>query len=424
MFAPEYAIAIIFVLILASGFFSLFEKALQSVRLPRLKKRTAELANNGVGKAKRYRRVVEAAENPGNYYAVSRIWACALRTLAVAFGVINVERHPLPIALCVTALAAAILLFGDLLPGLIANSNPERVAVGIFPLFWIFAQPLRPVFFLAQAAGGKMRVALYSKSGRTGMTEDELRRALIEGEESGIVESKERTMVEGVFYLGDRPLGVFMTHRSDIQWLDINAPAGDIRAKVLEHRAQRCFPVADGTLDAIIGAAYLEDIILDFSSESPEGLRAIMKKALFAPETMPALKAFESFRRGDANFLFVMDEYGGFAGMVSVRALVEEIVGEFAEPVREEEQAVRQEDGSWIAGGALSIDDAAKMLSLPDLAAGGDFHTLAGFVLSLAGELPGAGDSFVYQGYRFTVLDMDGNRIGRIGIKGDARNRE
>jgi putative hemolysin len=269
-----------------------------------------------------------------------------------------------------------------------------------------------------QAAGKQLQPILPAGAEQPGMTEDELRHALLEGEKSGIVESKERTMVEGVFYLGDRPLGTFMTHRSDIQWLDINDSPQDIRAKALEYRSQRCFPVVDGTLDAIIGAAYLEDIILDLASASPAGLRAITKKAIFAPETMPALKAFESFRRGKADFLLVMDEYGGFAGMVRVHDLMEEIVGELTTPGGETEQAVQQEDGTWLVDGGLNIDDAARLLSLPGLsAASGDYHTLAGFVLSLAGELPRTGDSFVYQGCRFTVVDMDGNRIDKVMIK-------
>jgi putative hemolysin len=208
-----------------------------------------------------------------------------------------------------------------------------------------------------------------------------------------------------------------MTHRSDIQWLDINTPPDELRAKVMEYRQQRCFPVADGTLDAIIGAAYPEDIIINFASPAPANLRSVMRKPLFAPETMPALKAFESFKRGKADFLFVMDEYGGFAGMVSVRDLMEEIVGELAASAGEEERAEQQADGSWLAGGGLNIDDAAELLSLPGLSAASDnYHTLAGFVLSLAGELPRPGDSFEYQGYRFTVMDMDGNRIEKIGI--------
>jgi putative hemolysin len=241
----------------------------------------------------------------------------------------------------------------------------------------------------------------------------------MEGEKSGIVESKERTMVEGVFYLGDRSLGAFMIHRSEIQWLDINDAPHDIRAKAIEFRSQRCFPVADGGLDAIMGAAYTEDIYLDFASPQPAGLRAIMKKPLFAPETMPALKAFETFRRGEANFIFVMDEYGGFAGMVWLQDLMEEIVGELTSPVNEEKQAVQLEDGSWLIDGSMNTDDAASLLSLPGLADSGDYHTLAGFVLSLAGELPRAGDSFNYSGCKFTVIDMDGNRIDKIGIRNE-----
>ena len=233
---------------------------------------------------------------------------------------------------------------------------------------------------------------------------------------SGIVESNERTMVESVFYLGDRAVGAFMTHRSEILWLDVNSPYEKIREKVLEHREQRCFPVVDGSPDEIAGAVYLEDIILDMSRPSPEGLRAIMKKAQFIPETMSALKAFESFKKGEANFLFVMDEYGGLAGVISIRALIEEIVGDLSAPLQKEEHIVKQEDGSFLAEGTLNIDDAANILALSGLGEDGDFHTLAGFVLSLAGELPKAGDSYEYQGYKFTVKEMNGNRIDKILI--------
>ena len=405
-------VLIIIALILASSFFSLFRQALQSVRIPRIKKEISDAENHThPGKAEKYRRIQQAAENPGVYYAAGRVWVCVLRTIAAILGALSAGHViPCPLPVVAAALVCAFLVLGDLIPGIIARNAPERIAAGIFPLFWAFTQPLRPLLYLVQIIGERM----YRE---TGMTEDELRHALIEGEKSGIVESKERTMVEGVFYLGDRPLGAFMTHRSEIHWLDINVPVQEILPKVLEHRTQRCFPVADSTLDAIIGAVYSEDVILDYSSGRPAGLRTIMKKALFVPQTMPALNAFESFRHGEVYFLFVMDEYGGFAGMVSLRALMQEIVGDFAAPVREEERAVLQEDGSWLTGGALHIDDAAALLSLSGLSASSDYHTLAGFLLSLAGELPRAGDSFEYQGYRFTVLDMDGNRIGKIEIR-------
>jgi len=366
------------------------------------------------------------------HFAAARVWISVLRTLAALFAGFNLEHMiygahnagiPFPVAAAAVtaAIAAAILLFGDLAPGLIARASPEKTVVNLLPMFKALTLPLRPVFFLANAAGkaaGKGLRPLF-KTKRAAMTEDELRNALMEGEKSGIVESKERKMVEGVFYLGDRSLGAFMTHRSEIQSVDIHDSPKDIRDKVLDFRSQRCFPVFDGSLDSIIGAAYLEDIILDIASTAPMGLRSIMKKALFAPETMPALKAFETFRRGETNYIFVMDEYGGFAGMVRLQDLMEEIVGELTAPVNEEKEAVQLEDGSWLIDGSMNTDDAANLLSLPGLADSGDYHTLAGFVLSIAGELPRAGDSFTYNGCRFTVLDMDGNRIDKIGFKKD-----
>jgi putative hemolysin len=133
---------------------------------------------------------------------------------------------------------------------------------------------------------------------------------------------------------------------------------------------------------------------------------------------MPALKAFEAFKRGDADFLFAMDEYGGFAGLISLRDLVEEIVGELSAPAPEDaEEIVKQADGARIASGSLNLDDAAKSLSLESLSAEHqDYHTLAGFVLSLAEEVPRPGAVFEYQGFRFKVLKMDGNRIDRVLI--------
>jgi putative hemolysin len=418
-------------LIIASGFFSLFTSALKAARKPRMQAQADDEEKRGrLRRAKSIRRGMEAAGEPDRHLAAARIWISVLRTLAALLAGFNLEHlihgahksgipFPLAVAACTAALALAILLFGDLAPRIIARVSPERIVIRLLPLFEALTLPLRPLFFLARAAGKGLRPMLKTK--QAAMTEDELRNALMEGEKSGIVESKERTMVEGVFYLGDRSLGAFMTHRSEIQWLDINNPPQDIRASVLNFRAQRCFPVADGALDAIIGAAYLEDIILDLASPAPAGLRSIMKKALFAPETMPALKAFETFRRGETSYIFVMDEYGGFAGMVWLQDLMEKIVGELTAPVNEEKQAVQLEDGSWLIDGSMNTDDAASLLSLPGLADSGDYHTLAGFVLSLAGELPRAGDSFSYCGCRFTVLDMDGNRIDKIGVKQEKR---
>ena len=412
---PLSAVSAILALIILSGVFSVFESSLTACRRPRLEKEHG----------KKYKRILKALENLTFWTIACRLWINMLRILAAVFaGIIIVLMNAhngstafvLSIAVSVLLLSLTAVLLGDGLPKLISRTSPEKIAAILMPFVKFFSIPLIPFVLIAVKLDLFFHSAFRLETENNSMTEDELRLALIEGEISGIVESSERTMVEGVFYLGDRPVGAFMTHRSEITWLDCNAPYEEIRAKALEYRHQRCFPVVSGGPDEIAGAVYLEDIILDMTQPNPEGLRAIMKKAQFVPETMSALKAFESFKRGQANFLFVMDEYGGLAGIISIMALVEEIVGELSAPAQQEEPLIRQEDGSWLADGMLNIDDAAKTLCLTGLGEEGDFHTLAGFVLSLAGELPRVGDSYEYQGYKFKVIDKDGNRIDKLLI--------
>jgi putative hemolysin len=410
---------VIFSLIIAGGIFNLFDSALGLCRKSRLEKE----------RGKKYKAVLKILENPQSLLSVCRLWSNILIILAAFIAGINAFVLTLLkpfinifVFFAVYALIFTIIaiLFGSALPKLFSRIKPEKIAANLLPLIKILCAPMMPFTLPVLKFIACFNKAIRPENENNGITEeelqDELRNTLMEGEKSGIVESKERTMVEGVFYLGDRPLGAFMTHRSEIQCLDINDPYEEIRIKAIEHRQQQCFPVVNGTLDDVAGAVYLEDIILDYSQHVPQGLRAIMKKAQFVPETMSALKAFESFKQGQSNFLFVMDEYGGLAGIISIRALVEEIVGELSAPAASEEPLIRQEDGSWLADGTLNIDDAAKALSLSGIGEEGDFHTLAGLILHIAGELPRVGDSFEYQGYKFKVKDKDGNRIDKLLI--------
>jgi putative hemolysin len=262
-----------------------------------------------------------------------------------------------------------------------------------------------------------LRKIFSAGSSKGEMTEEELHLALLEGEKSGVVESKERTMVEGVFHLGDKPVSAFMTHRSEIQWLDINSSAEDSRRAAESSPRQIWFPVAEGELDEVAGAVSARDIFRALLDDPWPGLKSIMRPPYFVPETMSALKAFEAFKKADASDLFVMDEYGGFAGILTIRNLIEEIVGELSASGKEEEAIVKQEDGTWLADGGVSIDDAAKELGLECLVdEQNEYHTLAGFILYLAEEIPKTGACFDYEGFRFKVVDLDNNRIDKILI--------
>ncbi|MDR2135727.1 MAG: hemolysin family protein [Treponema sp.] len=418
-------ILVICTAVLLGSFFSLAEMAFGSVRKGRLRS-LAEGGDQGCLRA------LEAADKFGFFLQACRIWIAFLRILAgVLGGFLVLGNTPAPsggaAALVILILGLAVVILGIFVPRIIADAAPEKVSARLLPIVRLFSFPCRPLLgFYALINAAARRFFRMDKAEAAGMTEDELRGALAEGEKSGVVESKERTMVEGVFYLGDRPAGAFMTHRSEVEWLDIHAGPQEIRDMILKEQGQGCFPVAEDTLDNILGALYREDLLRAMTEDPSwehwqdlgQGLRSLIRKVSFIPETMSALKAFEAFRKGNTDYLFVMDEYGGFSGILSVRDLVEEIVGEFSAAAGEDEEIRPQEGGGWIAGGSVNIDDAIKVLGLDSLAGEDhpDFHTLAGFILSIAEEIPRPGARFVYGNFEFKILGMDGNRIDRVLI--------
>jgi putative hemolysin len=415
-------------LLLLSGFVFLAETALASSRKSRFRAKAEE-------GSKRYRRALEAAENSSACLLSLKMWGVFLGILSGCLGGARIagplERafaargfsSPgggfLAFALVAGGISLGAAVLGILIPQKLALLAPERITAAVLPGIVFFTFLSKPLLFLSARVfkGFRAVFRLKKKPPEPGITEDELRIALREGEKSGIVERRERTMVDGVFYLWDRPVGTFMTHRSEVTWLDINAGPEACREAALELQNRRCFPVADGTLDDVAGLVYVQDIFLALSREPWQGLKALLKPPRFVPETMTALNAFEAFKQGDVDLLFVMDEYGGFSGVLSIRNLIEEIVGELSGSAPREEPIRRREDGAYLAEGSVNIDDIARTLSLSSLAGDHqDYHTLAGFVLSLAGEIPRMGASFDWNGFRFTILAMDGNRIDKVLI--------
>lgn len=414
-----YRFLILAALILASGLLRLAETAFSGSRKSRLRYLASQKTpgRRFFAKAPDEAKAASARPLTGDENALAgkraalELWNMIVRLFAAWLGTVFFGPSRGPLVL----LAAAFLAFSEIIPRIIAPLNPEGIALFAYPAVSFLCLPWKPLETLFSLVPHPA-----NEEG-----EEEFRLALEEGEKSGAVESGERSMVEGLLYLGDKPVSAFMTHRSEVQYLDIGAEPEEARNKALQFRAQGFFPVVREMQDDIAGTVSTEDIFIALSRNVPsapsgirdfewKGLAAIMKEPHFIPETMSALKAFEAFRREKEEFLCVMDEYGGFAGTLRIYDLMEEIVGELAAPA--EVPLQRREDGSWLADGGLSIDDLAKELGFESPSDGG-YHTLAGFVLKLAGEIPRRGDFFRWGGYQFKVLNLDGNRIGKVLIE-------
>ena len=412
-------VVISIIAVIGSAFLSLLRSAVISSRRAKLRL----LAEQG---KKNYLRALKLIEKTLYYEASLRAGLIFIKIFLDCYlGIIfyrNYGSQYEVLAFAIISFIGGALLFflTEIVSRTIAEAAPEKITAFFSWFIMMFPVFNFPLLLLKKSTSTMLHRFFPASQSNPGMTEDELYIALLEGEKSGIVESKERSMVEGVFYLGDRPASTFMTHRSEIKWLDIKDEPEKTKETLREAGEQQYFPVIEGELDEVKGIISTSDLMTALLSDQWPMLENLMHTPFFIPETMPALKAFEAFKKSETGCLFVMDEYGGFAGILTVNNLIEEIVGQLSVSKGEEEEIIQQEDGKWLMDGSTNIDEASHALSLSSLVEEGshnEYHTLAGFILNLAGEIPKTGAHFDYLGFRFIVVDMDGNRIDKVMVQ-------
>ena len=422
---PYLGLIVLSGLILLNGFFSMSEMAIVSSRKARLKIKADE------GK-KSYRKALEAAESPARFLSTIQIGITLIGILSGAFGgatfatplaallsrVPFIKPYAEGVALFTVVLSITVLsiVLGELTPKQFALSNPERIAAFSVPILEKLALVFSPIVAaLSHMTAGVLKTLGIAETSNQIITEEEIRGAILEGERHGVVEEKERRMVDGVFYLGDRPVETFMIHRSELQWIQENGGVEEAKRVALEAKRQTVIPVIRDGPDDIVGVVNVLELLAAVVHGPWDGLAPLTKKACFVPSSMSSLKVFEVFKREGVDMLLVLDEYGGLAGALSLRDLIEEIVGELSAPTSDMEEIVKREDGSYLMGGLVNVDDFVELFSLQkDLREHREYHTLAGFVLDALGVIPKTGETFVWNGFRFEILDMDGNRIDKV----------
>jgi putative hemolysin len=210
-----------------------------------------------------------------------------------------------------------------------------------------------------------------------------------------------------------------MTPRTDVDWVDINAPAEETRAKLLATPHTR-LPVAEGRIEDIVGVVQARDVMSALFRGEQVDLRALMRPVTVIPDQVDAMDALKSLRETDVPMLMVHDEYGHFEGIVTPADLISAIAGEFASDfdLYDEPMVTEREDGSLLVSGQMSIDSLADRLELT-LSEDRDYATVAGFALAVLRHLPMEGEHFSEQGWRFEIVDLDGRKIDKLLVSAD-----
>jgi putative hemolysin len=414
-------------LLLVNGLLAMAEIAVVSARKARLQ----VLADRGDVRA---RQALSIAEQPTRFLSTIQIGITLIGILAGVFGgarladnasiliarvdFLSPYADALGIALIVSAITLASVIVGELIPKRLALHSPERVAMALTGPIGVFSRIVAPVAnALAFVTDRVLRLFGIGQPEDVPITEDEVRSLIRKGIHAGTFHQAEEQMVEGVLALDQLPVTALMTPRPKIVFLNLD-DSDEVNWRKVVASGHSYFPVYQTSRDQVVGLVAVKALWAHSAIGLPTALKNLLVPAFFVPETMNAMHLLEQFKKSGKHLALVNDEFGTVQGLVTLKDVLEAIVGALPEPGRRSQAAVKQrEDGSWLIDATLAIDELKELLrvtgELPheDTA---DFQTLGGFVMTHFGRIPAAGDYFTWNGWRFEVMDMDRHRIDKM----------
>jgi putative hemolysin len=418
-----FAVLLILLMIIANGIFSMSEIAVVSSRKSRLEQQALEGDTNA-------KRALELASHPNRFLSTVQVGMTLVGIFTGAYGgstiasQIDVIFEGLPwvgqyseglaLAVVVIVITYLTLVIGELVPKRIGMTHPEKIAgIVAAPMnaLSVVASPI--VKLLSLSTDVILRLLGVRKGNEPPVTEAEITAMIEQGTQAGVFQEEEQDLVERVFWLGDQRVVSLMTPRWKIAWLDVSLPFEQLRDRLMEHRFSR-FLVCDGGLDRVLGMVEVKDLLARLLAGEKVELRESLRKPLYVPEGMRALRLLELFRESAIKLAVVVDEYGGISGIVTLNDVLDEITGEYAAALAP--QVTQREDGSWLVDASLSMEELWEHLDLEERreAQRGDYHTVGGFVFATLGHIPRPGEYFDSYGFRLEVVDMDGNRVDKV----------
>ena len=413
-------IFIILGLILLNGFFAMTEIALISARKSKLEVQ----ANKGDDLAKR---ALALANHPDKFLSTVQIGITISSILTGIFSegsakesVIEMlgrfpilQNHSNSIATVIVVVAITYLsLVSELWGKRIGLSKPEKIAKWVSQPMGILSSVAYPFIWLLSKSTNLLTRAFNLKPNDSTVTEEEIKAIINEGTETGAIEEKEQEIIERIFHLGDRNITSLMTHRSDIVWMDVNSKVADIKQQMSEV-VHTNYPLCEGMIDNIKGLVSIKDILL---ASDDTMLKDMMKPGLYVPENNTVYQVLEKFKQLQANCCFIVDEYGTMEGMMTLNDILEAIVGDIGPADADDYEIVERADGTFLIDAQYPFYDFLTRFEKTDYIDEDepDFNTLAGFILHHLKTIPNTGDTFQWQGFKFEIIDMDGNRIDKV----------
>ena len=391
--------------LLLSAFFSGSEAALLSVQRVRL----AHLINLKIPGATRVARLIEHPEKllPPILLGNNLVNTGAA-AIATSIAITLIEDESMAVLIATASVTIALLIFGETVPKTIATKHPERFSIIVAAPVQALAYVLRPISYLLQLISTATASIFGSNSSV----------AIVQvGSDRGAVEQGEADIIRRVLEFGDRKVNELMTPRPEIITVLEGTTVTDF-FKIYNDNYHTRFPVIRDNLDDVIGFIAVKDVMRQLSKGTSydSSTTSSVRSVRFVPETKRVQELFDEMRASGDQMVMVVDEFGGIAGLVTLKRLVEGMVGRVGD--KEENQAdtaINPLDENTVELDAgLSISEANERLGLGLPA--GEYETVAGFLLEQLGRIPTLDVVVVHKNFRCAIVEMKGARISRVRL--------
>lgn len=420
-------VLIILGLILLNGLFAMSEIALVSAKKIRLEQ-AADLGDQGA------RVALQLSSEPTRLLSTVQVGISFVTLAMGAFGestfsepfklwleqfawmVPYAKEASVIVVLLVISVFSIIL--GELVPKRIGILYPERVARWMSRPMKVFEKVTSPlVKFLSIATDFLLRPFRKPNDEDSMITEEEIKGLMRQGTAAGVFEAGETKIVQRVFNLDDYTVDRIMTPRADMVVIDINAEPAAIE-DILKEGVYTVYPVVRDDVSNVIGVIDSGDLLAHHLKSGKLMPERVRKDAIFVPQSVSVLEVLETFKRTRASMACVVDESGEVLGLVTLKDVLEAIVGDLGDedaPINSD--ATKRHDGTWLVDGAMTLDRFREVFpEAPSFPGEKDEHyrTLGGFIMADIGRIAAAGDRVSLSNFGFEVLDMDGKRVDKL----------
>jgi len=411
----SWRLALLVVCLGLSGFFSASETAF--IALPRA--RLMHLVRSGRPGADRVSHIIQ---RPERFLATVLLGNNLVNTAAAALATVLalnlITNQGLSVLAATAGVTTFLLLFGETVPKNIAWRRSEKVAFAVSRPIRLVELTLSPVVTLLQLFSTMTNRALGISASTPQIGEEEIRTMIAAGAQTGAVDAGEAALLEKVFRFGDRQIREIMTPRPEIVWIENGDNLERFLEVYSEHTHTR-FPVYEESMENVLGVLSVKDILSGMEALKGEASGPVTKDlrpAFFVPETKSVSETFNEMREGGHSVVLTVDEFGGIAGLATLKQMMAVIVGQMGdEGSAPEETVTALGRDAFLMDAGLAISDINEELGLgiPE----GDYQTLAGFILDRMGRIPDVGDALEFGDLRFTIRTMERVRIEEVELR-------